>query len=180
MPLRFALFACLLAPSLWAAEPAPVRSVPQLALERYAGQWYEIAKLPMFFQRQCMSNTTANYSLNPDGSIKVVNRCRKEDGSEIDATGRATVVPGSQNAQLEVSFFWPFKADYWVIGLANDYRWAVVGQPSRKYLWILARTPQLSEADLQAAQQIAVSQGYDLRELSYTPQTKGIATEGTK
>jgi apolipoprotein D and lipocalin family protein len=86
------------------------------------------------------------------------------------------VVEGTGNAQLEVSFFWPFRADYWVIGLADDYRWAVVGNPNRKYLWVLSRTPQLGREDLDRALAIAASQGYDLAQLKYTRQgsTTGI------
>lgn len=159
----------LLAPQAQ-AYPVQVTSVPQVDLSRYLGKWYEIAALPMFFQRNCVGDTTAEYSLNGDGSVAVHNRCRTKDGVD-EAKGRATVLPNTGNARLEVSFFWPFKGDYWVIGLDPDYRWALVGQPSRKYLWLLSRTPQLPQADIDKALGIAVTQGYLLRELKFTPQT---------
>ncbi|QLG89897.1 lipocalin family protein [Chitinibacter bivalviorum] len=167
--------AALCSPAFSLAEaetPAEVRSVAAVDLSRYVGQWYEIAKFPMFFQRNCVADTTANYSSNPDGSIKVVNRCRTESGEFDQAEGKATVVENTHNSQLKVSFFWPFKADYWVIGLDPAYRWAVVGNPNRKYLWILSRTPQLADSDLAAAQIAATAQGYDLRNLDYTKQSK--------
>jgi apolipoprotein D and lipocalin family protein len=86
-----------------------------------------------------------------------------------EATGHATVVEGSANARLKVSFFWPFKADYWVIGLDPDYRWAMVGNPNRKYLWLLSRTPQLPKPLLDAALASASAQGFDLSQFRYTP-----------
>ena len=155
------------APAL--AEPPPVRTVPAVDLARYAGKWYEIAAFPMFFQRQCLGDTTAEYALRPDGDISVRNRCRTEDGFD-EATARAWAVEGSGNARLKVQFFWPFRADYWVIGLDPDYRWAVVGNPERKYLWILSRTPVLPPASLEDALSSARAQGFDLAQLRYTTQ----------
>lgn len=166
---QWALYCALLASS-WvsASDTTPVKSVASVDLNRYLGQWYEIAKFPMYFQRKCVSDTTANYSANDDGTIQVINRCRTESGEFDQAQGKATVVENSNNTQLKVSFFWPFKGDYWVIGLDSNYQWAVVGTPNRKYLWILSRTAVLPEAQLQAAQKAAIEQGYDLRELDYT------------
>ncbi|AZY50518.1 lipocalin family protein [Bordetella avium] len=152
------------------AQPAAVRTVDHVDLDRYMGRWYEIAHLPMFFQRNCVGDTTAEYSQNTDGTVSVTNRCRTKNGSIDAATGTATVVADSGNAKLEVSFFRPFKGDYWIIGLDPEYRWAVVGSPNRKTLWVLARTPELAPADLQQALNIAKSQGYDLSELKYTEQ----------
>ncbi|WP_374352079.1 lipocalin family protein [Chitinimonas sp.] len=153
-----------------AQAEAPVASVAQLDLNRYMGQWYEIASFPMFFQRQCIADTTANYAIRPDGAVSVLNRCRTKDGFD-SAEGKATVVEGGNNAKLKVSFFWPFKADYWVIGLDPDYRWAVVGNPNRKYLWLLSRTPNLPKPLLDEALAAASAQGFDLAQLRYTPQT---------
>ena len=99
----------------------------------------------------------------------MVNRCRTDSGFD-QANGRAWAVPGGGNAQLKVSFFWPFRSDYWIIGLDENYRWAVVGNPNRKYLWILARTPELPADQLERALQAARAQGYDLEQLKYTPQ----------
>lgn len=151
------------------AQSAPVASVASVDLARYVGQWYEIASFPMFFQRNCVGDTTANYALDADGSVKVTNRCSTPDGVD-EAIGRATAVEGGANSRLKVSFFWPFKADYWVIGLDADYRWAVVANPNRKYLWLLSRTPQLPQPLLDTALASAKAQGFDLRQLRYTPQ----------
>lgn len=153
------------------ADLQPVKTVPQLDLNRYVGKWYEIASFPMFFQRMCKADTTAEYGLRSDGDVSVKNRCRKEDGSFTEVTGSASVVSGTGNAKLKVSFFWPFSAPYWVVGLDTDYRWAVVGNPDRDYLWILARSPQLSAADLDAARAAAQAQGFDLGKLKMTQQT---------
>lgn len=153
------------------SAPPPVQSVASLDLARYAGKWYEIAAFPMFFQRQCVADTTAEYTLRPDGELTVDNRCRTESGSD-QAIGRAWAVDGAGAGQFKVSFFWPFRADYWVIGLDPDYRWAVVGNPNRKYLWILSRTPQLPAADLERARLTASAQAYDLGQLKTTLQTE--------
>ena len=162
-----ALFLCTVAPVL---AQTPVVSVPSVDLARYAGKWFEIGAFPMFFQRQCVGDSTAHYAVAPDGKVLVTNRCRTESGFD-EATGNAMVVEGSSNSRLKVSFFWPFKADYWVIGLDADYRWAVVGNPNRKYLWVLSRTPQLPQPLLDAALASVREQGYDLGQLRYTDQT---------
>jgi apolipoprotein D and lipocalin family protein len=151
-----------------------VQSVGQVDLNRYLGKWYEIAAFPMFFQRQCIGDTTAEYALRPDADISVVNRCRTEQGFD-EASARAWTVDGTGNAQLKVSFFWPFRADYWVIGLDDDYQWAVVGNPNRRYLWVLARTPQLRREQLDQALRAAAGQGFDLTQLRYTRHGQGVA-----
>jgi apolipoprotein D and lipocalin family protein len=172
--IRLLAFALMAGAALARAEPPPVQSVPTVDLARYVGKWHEIAAFPMFFQRQCVGDTTAEYALRPDGDITVVNRCRTETGFD-QATGKAWAVEGSGNARLKVSFFWPFRADYWVIGLDEDYRWAVVGNPTRKYLWILSRTPVLPKEQLDRALAAAEAQGYDLARLKYTAVGPGPA-----
>ncbi len=169
------LAALLLVGACASVEPKgpPVRSVERVDVERYLGRWYEIASFPMVFQSRCVSDTTAEYSKRPDGDIAVRNRCRTADGSFTEATAHAWAVEGANNAQLKVSFFKPFRADYWVIGLDPDYKWAVVGQPSRKYLWLLSRTPTLSAQDRARALETATRQGYDLAPLRDTPQGGG-------
>jgi len=167
LPLLVTLAACQSMPNNTSA-PA-VQSVARVDLQRYAGTWYEIASYPMVFQRQCVGDTTANYALRDDGDVTVTNRCRTES-SFAEVTGKAWAVEGGGNAQLKVSFFWPFRSDYWVIGLDPDYRWAVVGNPNRQYLWILSRTPKLAQAELDAALAAAKAQGYDPAGLRYTPQ----------
>jgi len=159
-----------------AQAQSPVSSVPAVDLSRYLGKWYEIASFPMFFQRNCLGDTTAEYALRPDGAVAVTNRCRTASGFD-QADGNATVVPGSGNAQLKVSFFWPFRANYWIIGLDESYRWAVVGNPNRKYLWILSRTPQLPKDQLDAALKTATAQGFDLAQLRYTSQRAAAKSE---
>jgi len=166
------LGAVALAAGLAHGEPAPVQSAGTIDLARYAGKWYEIAAFPMFFQRQCVGDTTAEYTLRPDGEIAVRNRCRTESGFD-EANGTAWAVEGAVNSQLKVSFFWPFRSDYWVIGLDPDYRWAVVGNPNRKYLWVLSRTPVLPKEHLDRALQAATKQGYDLAQLRYTLHVPG-------
>lgn len=148
----------------------PVTTVAQVDLGRYTGTWYEIGHFPMYFQRHCVGDTTATYAARADGSISVLNRCRTASGSQ-EAHGRATVVANSGNARLKVTFFWPFRGDYWIIGLDPDYRWAVVGNPDRDYLWILSRTPELPLPQLAAARAAATAQGFDLSRLAYTPQS---------
>ncbi|HET6933894.1 MAG TPA: lipocalin family protein [Candidatus Angelobacter sp.] len=149
------------------SELVTVRSVD---LKRYMGKWYEIARYPNWFQRDCQSDTLATYTLRNDGKVEVVNSCRKANGEVKEARGKAKVVDGS-NARLKVTFFWPFYGDYWIIGLDPDYRWVVVGEPARKYLWILSRTPQMSDADYQQALQIIRASDYDPAKLVKTPQS---------
>lgn len=168
LPALLLILAGLLLPGFARADQA-VQSVAQVDLGRYVGLWYEIANFPMFFQRKCVGDTTAEYTRRDDGAIAVRNRCRTEDGF-IEAEGKATVVPATGDGQLRVSFFWPFSSDYWIIGLDADYRWALVGNPNRKYLWLLSRTPQLDETEIQKAREIAVRQGFDLANWRLTPQ----------
>ena len=149
-------------------------------LQRYLGTWYEIAAFPQRFQRGCTA-TTATYALRGDGDIDVVNRCRKDalDGPEKEARGRARIVDRASNAKLEVSFFRPFWGDYWIIELADDYAYAVVGHPSRDYLWILARTRAMPP-DLYASilEKIA-AHGYDTSRLSRTVQPGASGSAGS-
>lgn len=163
------LSACLVAtPGLGANEDAarPVSTVSAVSLERYAGLWYEIAKIPNRFQKKCARGTSAEYTLREDGRIAVVNRCTTEEGSSSEAKGVAKVVDAATRAKLKVSFVsflgWrPFWGDYWVIGLDEDYRWAVIGTPDRKYGWILARTPTLDADTMAKAFEIVERNGYD-------------------
>lgn len=158
----------------------PLEVVPSVDLNRYMGTWYEIARLPNAFQRKCIGDISATYSLLEDGQIKVVNRCRKEDGEVSEVEGRAKRADkDGSNARLKVRFapawlsFLPFVwGDYWIIDLAPDYAYAVIGDPDREYLWILARTPDLPEATLQAILDRARGQGYDLTGLIRTVVTK--------
>lgn len=150
------------------------QSVNQLDLNRYVGTWYEIARLPMYFQRNCASDVTATYSLNPSGSILVDNRCKKADGSTIQSIGEATKA-NETGSELKVTFLpeglrWlPLtKADYWVLALDDNYQHVLVGTPNRKYLWVLSRTPSMDEATYQSLLSTAKNQGYDIAKLQRT------------
>lgn len=154
------------------ARPVPVA---QVDLDKYLGQWYEIAHLPMFFQRKCASHTTAQYSLDADKHIVVLNQCKTKQGEWISSTGIATAT-NKNNNQLKVSFLprslqWlPFtKGDYWILKLDQNYQTALVGGPSHKYLWILSRTPQIDEATYQEYIKAAQAQGYDTNKLIRNP-----------
>lgn len=155
------------------APAAPLATVAGVDLARYAGRWYEVASLPNRFQAQCVADTQAQYRASGD-DIEVINRCRRADGSVEAVTGVAKVVAGSANAQLRVSFFWPFYGDYWVLALAPDYRWALVGEPSRQFGWVLSRTPQLAPADLEAALARAEALGFARAAFKPTPQTQAL------
>ena len=148
-----------------------LETVKKVELSRYLGTWYEIASFPQSFQRDCTA-TSANYSLRADGEVDVLNRCRKGSltGAEDSAHGRARVVDSSTNAKLEVSFFRPFWGDYWVIALGPDYEYAVVGHPSRDYLWILSRTPAMDQAAYAAILGRLKAHGYEVDRLQRTLQ----------
>jgi apolipoprotein D and lipocalin family protein len=132
-------------------------------LARYAGKWYEIARLPNTFQRSCAANTMATYTLRADGKVAVLNECRTADGRLKSVNGTASVAKkDGPNTKLKVTFFWPFTGNYWIIGLDPDYRWAVVGEPGRDYLWILSREPRLDEALYNRILGSAKRQGYEV------------------
>ena len=158
------------------AAAAEVQTVPKVDLARYMGTWHEQARFPMYFQRKCDSNTTAQYRQRSDGRVDVVNRCDTHDGEQIEARAIARTVDGS-NSRLEVRFapaflsFLPFVwGDYWIIGLDEDYRWSVVGSPDRKYLWILSRDRQLPAETYQQLVDLAKAQGFDTSRLVRTRQ----------
>jgi apolipoprotein D and lipocalin family protein len=152
------------------AEPLEV--APAVDLNRYVGTWYEIARLPNRFQRDCASDTAARYTMRPDGKIAVVNECRTADGRLKTVKGTAHVASkDGPNSKLRVTFFWPFYGDYWIIDLDPDYRWAVVGEPGRKYMWILARNPQMDEPLYRDIVERVRTKGYDLAKITKTRHT---------
>jgi len=176
VPSRAHRIACLAVLTLGLAGPPhafsgpdlpAVRTVPRVDLQRYAGDWYEVARFPNRFQRRCLGDVRATYTVRPDGRLDVLNQCRTEGGA-IDAKGIARVVDTRTSARLKVRFapaalsFLPFVwGDYWILGLAPDYSWSVVGSPDRNYLWILSRTPGLPTPFLAAAVDIARVNGFD-------------------
>jgi apolipoprotein D and lipocalin family protein len=159
------------------AAAAPVEPIATLDVPRYMGTWYEIAKYPNSFQRRCLGNTTATYTLQPDKTVKVSNRCEVEKGEAIVATAEARQVGAATSPKLEVRFapawlsFLPFVwADYWVIDLDEQYQLAAVSEPKREYLWILSRTPQVEPPAYAALLARLEKQGYSLQKLENTPQ----------
>lgn len=169
------LISILFFPGLLFAQNNLLTTVKYVDLKKYAGLWYEIAKIPNSFQDHCVKGTTAKYILNSDGEITVINSCIDEDGEVDDAKGIARIVDKKSNSKLEVSFVsflgWrPFWGDYWIIGLDENYQWAVIGTPGRKYGWILSRTPKLDEAVMETIFGILKDQGYDPKKFEISKQ----------
>lgn len=149
----------------------PLETESDVDISRYAGKWYEIAKYPVAFESGCV-DVTAEYTLLEDGTVRVVNTCGSSDGSSREIVGSAAVTDPSTNAKLRVSFFGPlFGAPYWILELGEDYEYAVVGDPSREYLWILSRTPSLDDATLSEILGRLPDRGYDPNRLTWTIQS---------
>ncbi len=151
----------------------PLEVVPYVDLERYVGTWYEIARFPHRFQKDCLGSK-ATYTLLEDGKIGVINQCYKGSlqGEISSVQGKAWVVDKKTNAKLKVRFFWPFTGDYWIIDLGEKYGYAVVGHPQRRYLWILSRTPEMDEDLYDRILKRLNEQFYDISKLIKTPQPK--------
>jgi apolipoprotein D and lipocalin family protein len=162
--------AALLALAGCTTRHPPLPTVQAVDLERYSGIWYEIARLPNSFQSMCASDIQATYQ--PDGNaVAVLNQCRTENGKLEQASGIAKVVAGSHGAKLRVSFFRPFYGDYWILELDPGYRWVLVGEPGRKYAWILAREPKLDAATREMLLSQAAALGFDRQAFIETPHT---------
>ena len=158
-----------------------LEAVPSVDLSRYAGQWYEVARLPNRFQQNCAGEVTATYALLAGKRVKVVNECRQKNGQAIRAEGQARLAsPNGPNSKLEVRFapawltwlptVW---GDYWIIELAPDYSYAAVGSPDRKYLWILSRTPRMDETIYQQIIRQTAAKGFAVAQLVKTRQADG-------
>ena len=154
------------------AELAPLKTVAAVDVPRYMGTWHEVAKYPNWFQKKCASSTQATYSLQADGRVQVLNRCKTDKGEWSEALGAARQIGGPASAQLKVRFapawlsFIPMVwGDYWIIDLDPDYQWVVVSEPKREYLWILSRTPQLPAATYQALLAKLDKLGFDLKKI---------------
>ncbi|WP_395139715.1 lipocalin family protein [Schlegelella aquatica] len=167
------------------ADAPPLQPVPRVDLQRYAGLWYQVALYPNDFQSHCVSDTTATYTPRADGTIEVLNQCRRSNGEPDRAEGvarHASKAPGGvEGSVLEVRFAPAWLAwlpwvwgDYWVIQLADDYRYAVVSEPSRKYLWVLSRSPALSPDDDATIRTRLREQGFDLSRLQVHPQERPL------
>jgi apolipoprotein D and lipocalin family protein len=149
------------------------RTVDSVDLARYAGLWYEIARYPNRYQRQCVGDVTTTYSLLAKSKLKLVNSCRKIDGALERTEATARVVDKRTNAKLKVSFFWPIPGDYWILDLGSEYEYAVVGEPSRRYLWVLSRTPQMAETKYHEIVTRLEARGFDTAKLVRTRQQAG-------
>ncbi len=177
----FYLFIPLVITTAVLSQNNPPRVVDNVDLQKYAGTWYEVARLPNRFQTQCAGDVSATYTLLDNGQIKVVNRCRLESGEFTEAVGRARRAGKNEpNSKLKVRFapaflsWLPFVwGDYWIIELDPEYRYAVVGDPSRRYLWILAREPEMDDAILEGIIERTSEQGYDVKELVRTKHWPG-------
>jgi apolipoprotein D and lipocalin family protein len=174
------LLVALVALATFAAAPAgakekdeakPLATVASVDLKRYVGTWYEIARYPNRFQKDCAGDVTAVYELKENGDVRVVNSCRKASGATKVAKGTAKVTDAATNAKLKVTFFWPFSGKYWIIDLGEGYEYAVVGEPEREYLWILSRTPTMEDATYRRILSRVAERGYDTTRLVRTPQS---------
>lgn len=170
-------FGAIMMPSAQAAEP--LQPIAALTVPRYMGVWYEIARFPNDFQKKCIGDTTATYSLQEDGRVKVVNRCRIAEGKTDVADGMARQLGGGASPKLKVRFapailsFIPMVwGDYWVIDLDDKYQLSAVSEPKREFLWILSRTPQVDPAEYEALLTRLTAQGLDVSKLVRTPQTQ--------
>ena len=157
--------------------PSDLKSISALDAPRYMGTWYEIAKFPAWFQKKCVADTWAEYTLQPDGSVQVINRCRQESGEMKEALGGGRQIGDATSSKLEVRFapawlsFLPMVwGDYWVIDLDPSYQLVAVSEPKREYLWILSRSPKVDPAAYDALLARLSGQGFDLQRLEKTLQ----------
>ena len=149
-----------------------LETVPMVDLSRYAGKWYEIAAYPQRFQKNCHC-TTAEYTATDKGYLIVENRCNKDSvgGKLSSVKGKAFIEKNSGNAKLKIQFFWPFRGKYWIIDLADDYSYAVVSHPNKKYLWILSRTLKIKEDVYSKIISRLNAKGFDLSKIRLTEQS---------
>lgn len=159
------------------AQSKPLAVVDKVELDRYLGVWYEIARKPMYFQNKCGSNVSATYTLNENGNVIVDNRCYAQDGKLMQSIGEAFVQNPPFNSKLKVSFLpeavrWlpVARGDYWILKIDDDYETVLVGEPRRKYMWVLSRSPQRDQKVINEYLEYAKSVGYDLNDLIHTKQ----------
>lgn len=182
---NFAIFTATLlltAAALAQTDKKPaLQTVSKVDLSRYVGKWYEIAKYPNRFQKQCVANTTATYAMKPNGRLEVSNECLKKDGTSERAVGEAKIADKKTNAKLKVRFapgalsFLPFVwGDYWVVDLDKDYGWIAIGEPKREYFWILARKPVLNDGIYQDIVRRAEAMGFNPGKIERSPQNAEV------
>ena len=190
---RLKFTALALAASVWAATaaqaqpvPPPLQALPSLDVAAYMGTWYQVAWIPNRFQKQCVSDTAATYRDRGDGTVEVLNRCKRANGSIDDVLGAARPPSGVSRiesgrlmpARLEVSFLpawlrWTGVGwgAYWVVELAPDGRYVIVSEATREYLWVLARQPALTPSDETAVKAKLQSLGFELARVQAHPHT---------
>jgi apolipoprotein D and lipocalin family protein len=144
-------------------DPSVVASVD---LNKYSGKWYEIARYPTFFQRNCV-RSTAEYQVLDDSSVSVYNICYKEDNSTSDIKGKATIVDRAAPAKLKVRFNIFAQGEYWIIALDNNYQWAVVSSSNKESLFILSRVAPMAKEILDPILQDLKNRGFDLSKIVY-------------
>ena len=160
------------------AQAKPLHVADKVELDKYLGVWYEIARKPMSFQNQCDSNVTATYTFNENGNVLVDNRCTMKDGQQSHAIGEAFVQNAPFNTKLKVSCLpeairWlpAGRGDYWISKIDENYQTVLVGEPSRKYMWVLSRDPHPDPRVVNEYLDYAKSVGYDLKNLIRTKHT---------
>ncbi|OTG66795.1 hypothetical protein B9T28_04555 [Acinetobacter silvestris] len=161
------------------AENQTLPTVERVELDKYLGVWYEIARKPMYFQNQCARDVTARYTVNVNGNIAIDNRCYDERGVLQQALGEAFVVNEPFNSKLKVGFLpeairWVpiIRGDYWILKLDENYQMALVGEPRRKYLWLLSRVPHPDKLIVNEYLHYAQTLGFDLKDIIRTEQTE--------
>ncbi|MEJ7849422.1 MAG: lipocalin family protein [Pyrinomonadaceae bacterium] len=172
-----ALLLAVISVSAQSDKPAELKTVASVDLKQYSGKWYEIAKYPNKFQKDCVGNTTATYTVKPNGKLDILNQCIKKDGTNSVAKAEAKIDDKSTNAKLKVRFapgaisFLPFVwANYWIIDLGPNYEYAVIAEPKREYFWILSRKPDMSDAAYQTILRKAETMGFNPGKVEKTPQ----------
>lgn len=159
-------------------KTTPPSTAPSVDLPRYMGKWYEIASIANRFQRGCRC-TTARYQLN-DLTVSVVNQCMKGNNKTMtQARAKAWIANRDDNSKLNVQFFWPFRANYWILAISPNYQYALVGTPNRRYLWILSRTPTMPKVAYQQLVNTAQQKGYAVQSLKKTLQNCNMHTQSS-
>ena len=173
----FAVFSLTLTVSAQSKNANALQTVASVDLKQYSGKWFEIARYPNKFQKQCVGNTTAIYTIKPNNKIEVVNQCLKKDGMVEDVKGDARIVDKKSNAKLEVRFAPKFLSfisavwgDYWIIDLDEGYKYAVIGDPKREYFWILSRDAKMTDETYQNILRRAEAKGFNPGKVVKTPQ----------
>lgn len=157
-----------------------VQTAPFVELSKYLGKWYEVASIPQSFQKQCVANTTAEYSMTDEGLIKVLNSCDTSKGTRDNAEGRAKIVDEKSNSKLKVTFvkiinwIFSFGGNYWILDVDQGYNVALIADPTRKYAWILSRSHELSSAQWVDAEKNYKAQGYDTCKILTSVQTPAM------